>query len=78
MFCVTGSSPASRMIPVRQRRLGRRPAGYRTMRAPTNIGEYFANMARLEAASVFAFERLHDELEQMNAPQRLIARVRRR
>jgi hypothetical protein len=56
---------------------GRRPAGYRTTRAPTNIGEYFANMARLEAASVFAFERLHDELEQMNAPKRLIARVRR-
>jgi hypothetical protein len=52
---------------------GRRFEGY----ADVATGHTFADMARLEAASVFAFERLHDELTSLGASPRLLARVRR-
>ncbi len=54
---------------------GRRPQGLRAPRAPTSTAEYFATAARLEAASVFAFERLHAELEECGAPLALLERV---
>ncbi len=53
--------------------VGRRPQGL--MEPPfacRNLGEFFADMARLEAASIVAFERLADELRMHGAPQRLI------
>ncbi|HEY2366860.1 MAG TPA: ferritin-like domain-containing protein [Polyangiaceae bacterium] len=51
---------------------GRRFEGY------ADVGtEGFAKLARLEAASVFAFERLHDELSALGASPPLLARVRR-
>ena len=56
---------------------GRRFAGYRARRAQSGVAGYFANMARLEGAAVFAFGRLHDELATLDAPVSLLARVRR-
>lgn len=56
---------------------GRRFAGYRARRARPSLAGYFADLARLEGAAVFAFARLHDELAALGAPARLIARVRR-
>jgi hypothetical protein len=53
--------------------MGRRFDGYEERRATSS----FAEMARLEAASVFAFERLHDELGALGASPRLLKRVRR-
>ena len=55
---------------------GRRPAGLQVsapLRADTQLGAYFASAARFEAASVFAFERLARELEQLAAPPELVA-----
>ena len=56
---------------------GRRFAGYRHARAAASVGGHFAEMARLEAAAVFAFERLQDELAGLGAPPRLVHRARR-
>jgi rubrerythrin len=58
---------------------GRMPEGLREPRvqASSPLGAYFARMAHLEAASVPAFERMHDELRALGAPRRLLARVRR-
>lgn len=59
---------------------GRRPAGLPhggLHRAAGGIGEHFAQMAYLEAASVIAFERLADELSLHGAPDRLVAAARR-
>jgi hypothetical protein len=53
---------------------GRRPRGLRRaspVRAPTPLGAYFAAMAHEEAASVHAFQRLHDELAAHGAPPAL-------
>jgi hypothetical protein len=55
--------------------VGRRPQGLQAgapIRMPTALGTYFANTAQLEAASVFAFERLTRELSQLAAPDALI------
>lgn len=52
---------------------GRRPRGLRKPRiqAKNAVGEYFARMAHEEHASVFAFERMHDELVRFRAPRAL-------
>ncbi len=58
---------------------GRRPAGFvRKGRAPATsaLGRYFAEMAELEAASVYAFERLARELRVHRAPARLVRAAR--
>jgi len=55
--------------------IGRRPAGLRLERGPrgTNaVGDHFARMSELEAASVTAFERLIAELTLHGAPEALI------
>ncbi len=61
--------------------IGRRPVGLRPAkrdRAPTPsvVGQHLARCARLEAASVTAFLRLHDELAAHGAPQHLLRRIR--
>lgn len=50
--------------------VGRRPSGMsaRTSTAPNGVAEHFARAAYLEAASVDAFEILHDELVHHRAP----------
>lgn len=56
--------------------VGRRPAGLQPaayLAARTQLGAFLADAARLEAASVFAFERLARELVTLGAPQALIA-----
>lgn len=59
---------------------GRRPEGlrsqHRSASAPA-LGEHFARMAHLEAASVVAFELLASELAAHGAPDELIAWARR-
>ena len=58
---------------------GRRPAGLLSVsvdRTESELGDYLARMAHLEAASVIAFERLADELAQHGAPAELVARAR--
>jgi hypothetical protein len=58
--------------------VGRRPEGLRAIEphcAAGTLGRYFAQIAHLEAASVFAFERLARELTRFAAPQHLIARA---
>jgi hypothetical protein len=63
---------------------GRRPSGLREARRPPLArhargvaGTYLAGAARLEAASVTAFERLAGELEAHGAPARLVASARK-
>jgi hypothetical protein len=59
---------------------GRRPEGLRSehvAQASNEIGALFAHMARLEAASVFAFERLTRELIAHAAPEPLIVAAMR-
>jgi hypothetical protein len=60
---------------------GRRPAGLR-LDGPTGgrknaVGEHFASMATLEAASVVAFRRLHRQLAAFGAPRALLERIRK-
>ncbi len=58
---------------------GRRPAGFRFGELDAGaqpIGEHFATMATLEAASVTAFRRLHRQLAAYGAPRELLARIR--
>lgn len=68
------SSLASQIIGTSGCIAGRRPAGLQAACASARGGgEFFAQMAHLEAASVFAFERLARELMQLGAPRGLIA-----
>jgi hypothetical protein len=56
---------------------GRRPRGLRSVGRPSTaseVGSVLAEMAHLEAASVFSFERLAAELSAHGAPGRLAAR----
>lgn len=59
--------------------IGRRPMGLRSVgkRAASGcvLGQHFARSARLEAAAVTAFHRLHAELKQHEAPRRLLRRI---
>lgn len=60
--------------------IGRRPVGLRPAErdratVPSLVGQHFARCARLEAASVTAFQRLHDELAAHGAPHRLLRRI---
>jgi hypothetical protein len=60
--------------------VGRVPAGLAKtppIRASSALGAYFAEAAHLEAASVHAFRRLHDELAMHGAPARLLRAARR-
>jgi len=60
--------------------VGRRPEGLLcavTPRAAGALGRYFASAAHLEAASVFAFDRLARELSALEAPVELVQRARR-
>jgi hypothetical protein len=59
--------------------IGRRPAGLLVAQAPVRegLGALFARIARLEAASVPAFERLEEELRAFGAPAALLAGCRR-
>ena len=41
------------------------------------LGDFFARVAHFEAASVVAFERLHDDLRRLRAPRRLLEAARR-
>jgi len=50
---------------------GRRPHGLEHRRARHGVGAYLANAAYLEAASVFAFETLREELAMHRAPRSL-------
>lgn len=55
--------------------VGRRPSGLRAAcvaRTRDPLGEHFAQVAHLEAASVFAFQQLRDELALHGAPQSLL------
>jgi hypothetical protein len=56
--------------------VGRRPEGFDATPAQSNattpLGAFFAEVARLEAASIDAFERLEDELAQHGAPRHLV------
>jgi hypothetical protein len=59
---------------------GRRPEGFAAAaRAPdaTPVGKFLVEVAELEAASVFAFERLRDELMAHGAPKRLVRAAER-
>jgi hypothetical protein len=58
--------------------VGRRPEGYALARSAAEraLGAHFAEIAQLEAASVYAFERLARELEAHGAPADLIAAAR--
>ncbi len=57
---------------------GRRPSGYESSDRPLlDVGDYFAELARLEAASVDAFELLATELAAHGAPFALVRRARR-
>lgn len=54
--------------------IGRRPAGFGAPAPcdPNALGDYFVEVARLEAASVTAFRILRDELREQGAPRRLV------
>jgi hypothetical protein len=58
---------------------GRRPAGLEEAAASHGcaVGQYFASMAHLEAASVHAFRSMARELRAHGAPRGLIAQARR-
>ncbi|UQA55369.1 ferritin-like domain-containing protein [Polyangium aurulentum] len=58
--------------------VGRRPAGLSQSegRGTSTVGAFFANVARLEAASVYAFEALEEELLHHGAPAELVERAR--
>lgn len=60
---------------------GRRPEGLRfdnpTGAGKNAVGEHFASMATLEAASVVAFRRLHRQLAAFGAPRELLGRIRK-
>ncbi|HTQ05258.1 MAG TPA: hypothetical protein VMI54_15450 [Polyangiaceae bacterium] len=56
---------------------GRAPAGLEPCPQRAGLGGYFAEMARLEAASVVAFRRLAHELRAHGAPARLRRAARR-
>ena len=60
---------------------GRRPEGLRfdnaTGPGKNAVGEHFAAMATLEAASVVAFRRLQRQLAAYGAPRELLARIRK-
>ena len=59
---------------------GRRPNGLRrprSLRAATAAGAYFAELAHEEAASVHAFQRLHEELRDLGAPTELVSAAAR-
>jgi hypothetical protein len=58
--------------------IGRRPAGLLQSegRGTNAVGAYFANVAGLEAASVYAFEALEEELLHHGAPSVLVERAR--
>lgn len=60
---------------------GRKPAGLCSkgalaQSAPDALGAFFAEAAFLEAASVFAFERLEEELRMLGAPLELVDAAR--
>jgi hypothetical protein len=60
--------------------IGRRPEGLipsQSSRQTRGVGTFFADAARLEAASVFAFERLEAELRGYRAPRTLVRDARR-
>ena len=60
---------------------GRRPAGLRldntTGGGKNAVGEHFASMATLEAASVVSFRRLRRQLAAFGAPRELLERIRK-
>jgi hypothetical protein len=62
--------------------VGRRPEGFDPSCAATDpgdgaLGAFFAELARLEAASIDAFDRLRDELVEHGAPDELILAAER-
>jgi hypothetical protein len=60
---------------------GRRPEGFRLEKATgpgeNAVGEHFASMATLEAASVISFRRIHRQLAAFGAPRELLERIRK-
>src|SRR5262249_35131396 len=74
VFTCEVSNPATNEITCHPACTGRRPAGLTVpMRASAAnvLGDYFAEMAALEAASVDAFRTLRDELALHRAPRSL-------
>jgi hypothetical protein len=59
--------------------VGRRPFGLCTLPLPQGaaLGAFFATSAQLEAASIYAFERLARELSALDAPAELVAAAAR-
>ncbi len=57
--------------------IGRRPEGLAPGGSMVRLADYLSGCARLEAASVFAFERMKDELERFDAPGPLIEAAER-
>lgn len=58
--------------------IGRRPQGLEpaaSSSSASSLGDFFAQAAHLEAASVHAFRYLHEELTELGAPEALLARV---
>ncbi|NOU26312.1 MAG: ferritin-like domain-containing protein [Polyangiaceae bacterium] len=58
--------------------IGRRPQGLEPVArasSASSLGDFFAQAAHLEAASVHAFRYLHEELTELGAPEALLARV---
>jgi hypothetical protein len=59
--------------------LGRRPEGLRGLEPAAEqpeLGRYFAEVARLEAAAVRAFDVMLEELQRFGAPEELVLRAR--
>jgi hypothetical protein len=56
---------------------GRAPRGFAPVSSgASGIAARLAQMAQLEAASVFAFRALHDDLRRLGAPRRLLTAIR--
>ncbi len=67
-----------RVRPTDRCSIGRRPQGLETAElgsSASSLGDFFAQAAHLEAASVHAFRYLHEELTELGAPEALLARV---
>lgn len=67
-----------RVRPTQPCSVGRRPQGLEpaaSSSSASSLGDFFAQAAHLEAASVHAFRYLHEELTELGAPEALLARV---
>ena len=77
-FCSSRTDGTTRYISCGGCGVGRPPSGFvaKDVDAPTEEGAWLAKMAQLEAASVEAFDALHDDLVAHGAPDSLLHLVR--